>query len=45
MVDMRYINIDLNRLIKLDEYQQVLFMFNVISFSEETNIAKLGLTK
>ncbi len=45
MVDMRYINVDLNRLIDLDEYQQVLFMFNVISFAEDTNIVKLGLTK
>lgn len=45
MVDMRYINVDLNRIIDLKEYKQVLFMYNVISFSEETNIAKLGLTK
>lgn len=45
MVDMRYINVDLNRLIDLGEYQQVLFMYNVISFSEETSIVKLGLTK
>lgn len=45
MVDMRYINTDLNQLIKLDDYGQVLFMFNVISFAEDNGISKLGLTK
>ena len=44
MVDMRYINTDLNRIIKLDEYSQVLFMFNVISFAEDNGLTKLGLT-
>lgn len=45
MVDMRYINTDLNRVVKLDEYSQVLFMFNVISFAEDNGLSKLGLTK
>lgn len=45
MVDMRYINTDLNRFIDLDEYSQVLFMFNVISFAEDNGLSKLGLTK
>lgn len=45
MVDMRYINTDLNRFINLDEYSQVLFMFNVISFAEDNGLTKLGLTK
>ena len=45
MVDMRYINTSLDRLINLDEYSQVLFMFNVISFSEDTGLTNLGLTK
>lgn len=45
MVDMRYINTDLNRFVKLDDYSQVLFMFNVISFAEDNGLTKLGLTK
>lgn len=45
MVDMRYIHVDLNQLINLKEYQQVLFMFNVISFAEEESLSTLGLTK
>lgn len=45
MVDMRYINTDLNRFIKLGDYSQVLFMFNVISFAEDNGLTKLGLTK
>ena len=45
MVDMRYIHTSLDRLINLDEYSQVLFMFNVISFSEDTGLTNLGLTK
>lgn len=45
MVDMRYIHVDLNQLINMKEYQQVLFMFNVISFAEEESLSTLGLTK
>lgn len=45
MVDMRYINTSLSQVVKMDEYEQVLFMFNVISFAEDTNLSKLGLTK
>ena len=45
MVDMRYINTDISRLVKLDEYQQVMFMYNVITFSEDNNLPKLSLTK
>lgn len=45
MVDMRYINTDLNNLIDLSEYQQAMFMFNVVSFSSDLNIKKIALTK
>ena len=45
MVDMRYINTSLDQLIDLDDYSQVLFMFNVISFAEGTGVINLGLTK
>lgn len=45
MVDMRYINASLKSMIKMDEYTEALFVFNVIGFSEDKNIAKLVLTK
>ena len=45
MVDMRYIHVSLDQLIDLKDYSQVLFMFNVISFSEDTGLTALGLTK
>lgn len=45
MVDMRYIHTNLNQLIDLNEYSQVLFMFNVISFAEDNGVTNLGLTK
>lgn len=45
MVDMRYINTDLNRFIDFDSYQQAMFMFNAISFSEDIHLPKLFMTK
>ncbi len=45
MVDMRYINTSLNNFIKMDEYTEALFVFNVIGFAEDKNIAKLVLTR
>ena len=45
MVDMRYINTDLNNLIDLSEYQQAMFMFNVVSFSSDLHVKKIALTK
>ena len=45
MVDMRYIHTSLDQLINLNDYSQVLFMFNVISFAEDTGLTNLGLTK
>lgn len=35
MVDMRYISTDLGRLIDLEKYDQVLFMYNAITFAGE----------
>lgn len=45
MVDMRYINADLNNFIDMNEYDQVLFMQNVITFTEDSYMKKLALTK
>ncbi len=47
MVDLRYISTDLNNLIDLESYQQVLFMYNVLTFSEDpnSNAGKIVLTK
>ncbi|MDE7362777.1 MAG: hypothetical protein K2N38_12680 [Oscillospiraceae bacterium] len=45
MVDLRYINTGLNNLIRLDEYTEALFLFNVIGFAEDNSIAKLALTR
>lgn len=45
MIDMRYINTSISRIINLDEYQQVMFMYNVISFADDSNLSKLVLTK
>ena len=45
MVDMRYINTGLNNFINMSEYDQVLFMQNVITFTEDSYMKKLALTK
>lgn len=46
MVDMRYINSDLNMFVDLDSYDQALFMYNAITFAQDAqNINKLRLTK
>lgn len=45
MVDMRYINTGLNSLVNMDEFTEVMFMYNVIGFSEDGNIPKLALTR
>lgn len=45
MVDMRYINSGLNNLVRLDEFTEALFLYNVIGFSEDANLAKLALTR
>lgn len=45
MVDMRYINVGLDRFLDVNDYSQVLLTFNVISFSSDRDILKLGYTK
>ncbi len=45
MVDMRYINGDLNYFIDVDEYTQALFMYNTVSFSTDINANKIQFTK
>ena len=45
MVDMRYINVDLGRLIDLSEYQQAMFMYNAVTFSSDLTIKRISLTK
>lgn len=45
MLDIRYINTDISRIVKLDEYQQVMFMYNSITFAEDRNLTKLALTR
>lgn len=46
MVDMRYINTDLNYFVDLSKYDQALFMYNTITFAEDyKHIGKLKLTK
>ena len=45
MIDMRYVNTGLDSVIDFGEYDQVLFMQNVITFTEDSNLKKLALTK
>ena len=45
MVDLRYINVDLNEKLSLDDYDQILFAYNVESFVEDQNIVKLNFTE
>lgn len=46
MVDMRYINVDLNRLVKLSDYDQALVMYNAITFAQDAQkVNILRLTK
>ena len=45
MLDLRYINVDFQMYVPLEDYDQVLFMYNVITLSEDSNIFKLVLAK
>ncbi|MCL2108814.1 MAG: DHHW family protein [Oscillospiraceae bacterium] len=42
MVDMRYINSSYRRLFNVEDYDAVLFVYNVITFSEDTGLLKLN---
>ena len=46
MLDLRYINADFQTFVSLDDYDQILFLYNVITLSEDDrNIIKLNLAK
>ncbi len=45
MIDLRYINTDFQVMTRLEDYDQLLFLYNVITFSEDENIIKLNLCK
>ena len=46
MIDLRYINADFQMFVSLEDYDQILFMYNVITLSEDDrNIIKLNLAK
>ncbi len=45
MVDMRYINVNLNMFIDVDEYRQALFMFNAVTFAADEDLPTIKLTK
>ena len=45
MLDLRYINVDFQMYVPLEDYDQILFTYNVITLSEDSNIFKLVLAK
>ena len=46
MIDLRYINTDFRVMAPLKEYDQMMFVYNVITFSEdESNLLKLNMCK
>ena len=46
MIDLRYINADFQMFVSLEDYDQILFLYNVITLSEDDrNIIKLNLAK
>lgn len=45
VVDMRYINVDYRQFFTVEDYDQVLFMYNVITFSEDKGLLKLNYAK
>jgi hypothetical protein len=42
MVDMRFINMHYSEIFNVSEFDAVLFIYNVITFSEDTHLMKLG---
>jgi hypothetical protein len=45
VLDMRYIKTDIREYIDLEEYEQILFIYNAVTFSEESNLLTLNLVK
>lgn len=44
MLDLRYVQLDYRQVIDMSEYDQVLLLYNVSSFADDTNLRKLGYT-
>lgn len=42
MIDMRYSNMPLENLINVEDYDQVLFLYNCITFADDSDLLKLG---
>lgn len=42
MIDMRYTNMSLSDLVNVADYDQVLFLYNCITFADDDDLAKLG---
>ncbi len=42
MIDMRYTNMALTDLVDVNDYNQVLFLYNCITFADDDDLAKLG---
>ena len=45
VIDLRYLNVDFQNYVSLDDYDQVLFLYNVITFSDDTDVKKLNICK
>ncbi len=45
VVDLRYINVGLQNFINISDYDQMLFLYNVITFSEDIYLTRLNMTK
>lgn len=42
MIDMRYSNMPLENLVNVEDYDQVLFLYNCITFGDDSDLLKLG---
>ena len=43
MIDLRYTNQSISNLVNVEDYDQVLFLYNCITFSDENDLIKAGL--
>jgi hypothetical protein len=43
LIDLRYIGEAYNKVINVSDYDQVLILYNVSTFSEDINLRKLGV--
>jgi len=42
MVDLRYLNSDIEKMVDAEKYDKILFIYNCVTFAEDKNIRKLG---